>query len=323
MKYIIHTIAILIAISSTAIAQQPELLNKTWKVKQLNTVYHSTERSLFHKDSANNQVNYADLEFTFQAPGTYTMNNGTSSNQGAYAFNSAGDSVTIDGTPYLLVQLNADTFTTRSFSLQIANETGTLDTAYTFMKLYSLSALPVNLLSFSGKQAGDKVELNWSTAQEQNNKEFEIQYSATGASFEPIGKVPGKGNTNSLSQYSFNTFRYTTGKNYYRLKQVDLDGRSTLSRIVMVDVAAQGKPRISIAPNPATDKIKVAVTQPFTTKLQLTITSLTGTPVWTGNLPAGATNTTIFLHSVSKGTYILSAINSKGERVFHDKLVIQ
>jgi hypothetical protein len=323
MKYTIRIIAILITFSSTAAAQQSTLLNKTWKVKQLNTVYHTSNTSLFHKDSATNTMNYADLEFTFQPAGTYTMTNSVSSNQGAWEFNTAGDSVTIDGTPYLLMQLNADSFTTRSFSLQVADATGTLDTAYTFMKLYSLAALPVNLMSFSGKLAGEKVELTWITAQEQNNKEFEIQYSATGSSFETIGKVAGKGNANTVSQYSFSTLRYTTGKNYYRLKQVDFDGRSTLSRIVIVEAAAQGKPLISFSPNPASDKIRVSVTQAFSARLQLSLTNITGKQVWTGSLPAGATSTTIFLHALNKGTYILAAVNSKGEKVFYDKLVIQ
>lgn len=323
MKHTIYIIAILLLMAATATAQT-QLLNKTWKIKQLNTTWQGASTNIFHKDSASNTVNYSTIEYNFQAGGNYTTTTGNNdTNPGTYAFNATGDSVKIDDFTYALIQINADTFTTRSWTLQLADNAGNTDTAYTYMKLYSMTALPVNLLTFTGRMNSDKVELNWATAQEQNNKEFEILYSASGANFETIGKVTGKGNANSISQYTYNTLRYITGKNYYRLKQIDYDGQATLSRIVTVDVEAKGKPQYSITPNPATDRIALSATQPSATRLQLTLTNVTGKQVWTGYLPAGATTTPIYLNTLRKGAYILAAYNSKGEKVFNDKIVIQ
>lgn len=323
MKHTAYIIAILFTSSSNAWAQGTPLLNKTWKVKQLNTVYKTNAVSLFHKDSATNTVNYADMEFTFQPAGDYTVKTATNTNQGTWAFNAAGDSVTIDNVPYKLVQINADSFTTRAYSLQIADGAGNIDTAYTFMKLYSLAALPVNLLSFSGRLINNQVQLNWATAQEQNNKEFEIQYSTTGANFVAIGKVAGKGNANTISQYNYTTGQFKTGNNYYRLKQVDYDGRADYSKIVTITAGDAAQPLISFSPNPASNKITLSLSQAFANKVQLSISDVTGKQVWSGNIQAGTTTSTIYLNSLNKGMYFLTATDHKGEKIFYDKLIIQ
>lgn len=323
MKQLLRIIPILLVISSAAYTQEAQLFNKTWKIKQLLTVYKNSNISLFHKDSANNTTNYTGLEFNFQSANTYTLTTATGTNQGTWAIHAGGDSVTIDGVPYKLEQINTDSFTTRSYSLQLADEAGNFDTAYTYLKLYSLAALPVNLLSFSGRFINNQVQLNWATAQEQNNKEFEIQYSATGSNFETIGKLPGKGNINTISQYNYATSQFRSGTNYYRLKQIDYDGRADHSRIVSIVVDPAGQPRISFSPNPASGKITLSVTQPFSNKVNVSITEVSGKLVWSGSIQAGATTSTIYLHGLHKGMYILTAKDHKGEKLFFGKLIIQ
>jgi hypothetical protein len=323
MKYILRIIVILLVISSSSYAQESQLLNKTWKIKQLLTVYKNSNISLFHKDSTHNTTNYTGLEFNFQPANTYTLTTATGTNQGTWAFHAGGDSVTIDGVPYKLEQINTDSFTTRSYSLQLADEAGNFDTAYTYLKMYSLAALPVNLLNFSGRFANNLVQLNWATAQEQNNKEFEIQYSATGSSFETIGKVTGKGNINTISQYNYTTSQFRSGINYYRLKQIDFDGSADYSKIVSIVVDPAGLPRISFSPNPAPNKITVSLSQPFNNKVSLSINEVSGKLVWSGNIQPGATISTIYLHGLQKGMYILTAKDHKGEKLFFDKLIIQ
>ncbi|TAD83440.1 MAG: T9SS C-terminal target domain-containing protein [Bacteroidetes bacterium] len=91
--------------------------------------------------------------------------------------------------------------------------------------------LPVNLLSFEAALVGNKVVLNWQTAQETNNKGFYVEKSSDGISFSPLGFVAANGN----GKYIYSDFGALTATNYYRLKQVDLDGNYTYSKVVFIE----------------------------------------------------------------------------------------
>ncbi|WP_276479872.1 T9SS type A sorting domain-containing protein [Paraflavitalea pollutisoli] len=321
MKFI-YTILCLLAAATVAQAQQQSLLNKTWKIKQVNTLFHATATNLYHKDSTNNKTDYSTLEFNFQPTNTYSVRSATTSNQGSYVFNAAGDSVTIDQVPYKLMGINADTFVTRSYALQVANEAGDMDTAYIFMKMYSLAALPVNWLSFTGQYLNRQVALHWSTAQEQNNEGFEIQHSTTGADFETIGKIAGKGNTTTVSQYSFKTGHYQAGNNYYRLKQIDLDGRLEYSRVVTIAVA-DANTSITLAPNPATGKVTLRFGHPHSKPVTVVITDASGRQAKQQVIQPGNTTSTIYLNSLNKGIYSLTVKDQQGARLYQEKLIVQ
>ncbi|TZF82589.1 T9SS type A sorting domain-containing protein [Pedobacter sp. BS3] len=102
---------------------------------------------------------------------------------------------------------------------------------------YNVSTLPVSLLSFNGKKQGDNVVLNWNTASEQNNAYFELLRSADGKQFTAIGRKDGHNNSNTPQNYSFTDFSPLAGINYYKLKQVDGDGRETIynDRVVAIE----------------------------------------------------------------------------------------
>lgn len=148
-----------------------------------------------------------------------------------------------------------------------------------------------------------------------------MQYSANGYSFETIGTVPGQINSNLVNHYQFNTTRYQDGKNFYRLKQVDVDGRSTISSVVTIQIGQQGV--ISLAPNPASTRLNLSVNQPVSGRLQLTLTSLTGQQVWATRLAGNSSSITVNLPALTKGVYVVAITNSKGEKLFTNKLVIQ
>lgn len=84
--------------------------------------------------------------------------------------------------------------------------------------------LPVDLLSFSAYESDQGVLLQWTTASELNNSHFEIQRSKEGRTFETIGSQKGHGTTNEQQQYEF-LDKSPHRENYYRLKQVDYDGK--------------------------------------------------------------------------------------------------
>ncbi|WP_199118683.1 T9SS type A sorting domain-containing protein [Pedobacter sp. ASV28] len=99
------------------------------------------------------------------------------------------------------------------------------------------NTLPITLLNFVGKLAGDRINLNWATSSEQNNAYFELIRSEDGKNPKLIGKVQGKGNSAVKQNYSFTDLRPLVGDNYYQLKQVDIDGKNTLSEIIHVNAS--------------------------------------------------------------------------------------
>jgi hypothetical protein len=92
--------------------------------------------------------------------------------------------------------------------------------------------LPIDLLDFSCKAEENGILLNWKTATETNNDYFIVEGSFDGEVFSPVATIDGMGNSTELTEYMFMHSSPPAGTNYYRLKQVDFDGRSKTSSIV-------------------------------------------------------------------------------------------
>lgn len=98
-------------------------------------------------------------------------------------------------------------------------------------------ATPVSLSSFAAKAEGKNAELSWTTAQEKNNAFFEVQHSTNGRNFETVGQVEGKGTTSQKQTYGFTHFGLNASViHYYRLRQVDFDGKFDYSVIKSVQL---------------------------------------------------------------------------------------
>lgn len=95
--------------------------------------------------------------------------------------------------------------------------------------------IPVELISFDYKIFENNVELIWITATETNNKGFEIQRFYK-EKWETIGFIYGKGNSTTINEYKFFDYDLTDGKYYYRLKQIDYDGKSKFSNQLEVEI---------------------------------------------------------------------------------------
>ena len=123
--------------------------------------------------------------------------------------------------------------------------------------------LPVTLTSFTAKSLTDKkVILNWATAQEKNSSHFTIEKSLNGKDFSDAGILFSMGNSELPQQYSF-TDELRTGEKgiiYYRLKMVDMDGKSKHSPIKVVRIGDQ-KANVSILvyPNPVASELRVTL----------------------------------------------------------------
>ncbi len=92
-------------------------------------------------------------------------------------------------------------------------------------------ALPVELTAFSASASEGKIALTWETTTERNNYGFEIERALSEEkAFEKIGFVEGYGNSNSIKTYSFADSNPAEGKAFYRLKQIDFDGKYEYSK---------------------------------------------------------------------------------------------
>ncbi|UFH52151.1 GEVED domain-containing protein [Spirosoma sp. KNUC1025] len=119
------------------------------------------------------------------------------------------------------------------------------------------SPLPVNLVSFEGKWIANKGnELSWITSWEKENDHFEIQRSSVAKSFETIGRVNGKGTTSAVQTYGFvDEIGAQSELMYYRLKQVDVDGRTSYSRIISVWHEVSTSLSVVVYPNPVVEQL--------------------------------------------------------------------
>ncbi len=115
----------------------------------------------------------------------------------------------------------------------------------------------VTWLDFMAKTSKENtIDLFWSTASEKQNSHFDIQRSANGRDWTTIGTVKGNGTTAAKNTYKFNDNAPLSRLNYYRLKQVDFDGKFDYSPTVSVNILTSGK-GLTIYPNPVSDKLNV------------------------------------------------------------------
>ncbi|HEY0979138.1 MAG TPA: T9SS type A sorting domain-containing protein [Flavobacteriales bacterium] len=138
----------------------------------------------------------------------------------------------------------------------------------------SLEALPIELLSWTGKCDGDRVLLEWITATEQNNDLFTIERSLDALSWEPIGTVQGAGNSLNTLNYSFED-RAPANMAYYRLRQTDFDGTSVLSAVIPAGCNTPDGIDIVSAWDDGTD-LNVMVSSTFSGNFELTLMDAQG-----------------------------------------------
>ena len=119
------------------------------------------------------------------------------------------------------------------------------------------TVVPIQLLGFRAYLEDAQVRLTWATASEQNNQYFEIQRRTEGNEFETIGTVKGAGNSTEKLNYSLIDAALPTNNSfYYRLKQVDFDGKSVYSNVIAIQKKTK-TPSVKVFPNPAFSEIEL------------------------------------------------------------------
>jgi hypothetical protein len=168
--------------------------------------------------------------------------------------------------------------------------------------------LPVTLEAFTASYRNGQVQLSWSTATELNASHFEILRSTNGADYAVIGTVNATGSTSSITHYSYNDATATDSRNYYRLRIVDLDGSSELSKIISIRANANGITLNSLYPNPVADELVIEWNGISNVKTQVTVRNLQGQLLQTSTVTtvAGFNQLKLNTSLLPAGQYFLS-----------------
>jgi len=221
------------------------------------------------------------------------------------------------GSSLQYVDDNLANLATGYYYVDITNSGSRIITAPVWYTRSDLGALPVNFSSFTAQKQDKIVKLNWSTEQEVNSSRFIIERSADGRTWQSIAGIAAAGNSSNHLEYMAYDNLPLNGTSYYRIKQVDKDGRTQVSvvRTVRFDFGYS----ITVAPNPAKDVVVVTMDRINNAASTIQFFNAAGNIVYTEqtNLSKLNINTTAF----ARGLYFIKIINA-GE-VATQKLLLQ
>lgn len=112
--------------------------------------------------------------------------------------------------------------------------------------------LPINWLSFDAVRSGNNGLLTWKVSNEESNERYELQRSLNGIDYSPIASIVKSGSGNSVMSYNYTDVGIDalgSAVIYYRLKQINIDGRSSLSEVRILKLG-KGNGEITVFPNP-------------------------------------------------------------------------
>ena len=180
--------------------------------------------------------------------------------------------------------------------------------------------LPINLLNFKVTQKQKAVDVSWATSSEQNSSHFEIERSINVNNFTKIGSIQSMGNSANMKEYFFKDSYPEIGKNYYRLRSVDINGTSKYSNIQ--SAIFSGNLHMVVSPNPATEKITIHSSSPLKIPVVVIVSDALGRIVVsiTGNLNSLIQ---IPLLTLNKGNYFLKVVNKTSFQVLHQQAFIK
>ena len=184
-------------------------------------------------------------------------------------------------------------------------------------------SLPISLVTFYGETKKNEHTLYWKTATEINNAGFELQRSIDGVNFSKIAVVSSRGANGNSTQsldYSYTDKTAFYGKSYYRLKQIDKDGRSTLSSIVLLTKATTNLLTVNaVYPNPVRDQLNVSIVSAARQVVTIKVNDVYGRMVsqQVFNVSEGSNNYQMNVKTLSSGNYFIHVIttNSTSEQI--------
>lgn len=184
---------------------------------------------------------------------------------------------------------NSVTFKTGAYvDNDASNSQSTKDRNFSlyFKNIGTLTTLPVRLLSFSARPVSKTdVQIKWVTELEVDNKQFEIQRSFDGKNFETVA-IALSFDVNGIRSYTI-TDKLPAGspsKVFYRIKQIDLDYKFSISKIITINLEESNNPFVKLTPNPVVNEFSIIFENSNTPVSAIRIVDMNGREVFRNSL---------------------------------------
>ncbi len=188
----------------------------------------------------------------------------------------------------------------------------------------STAPLPIELINFEAIPGSDGVTLKWATASELNNQYFQVESSLDGKTWTNVGKkIDGQGTKQTRTDYQTLDETPFVGTSYYRLRQIDFDGKFTFSNVVQVNFKYEVS--LKLFPNPSNGGLVTLKLNaiPPSARLLVKVTSLQGVEVLryqTENPEKGDMVKQLDLKGLVSGPYLVTV--EVGDHLFQAKLIV-
>jgi hypothetical protein len=178
---------------------------------------------------------------------------------------------------------------------------------------YIYGPFPLSWLSFTGQKVDASALLKWETSSELNTSYFIVERSVDGVAFkEEIGKVSAKGTTYQISSYTFTDAKPYIGINYYRLRQIDKDGKYSYSSVVAIDFATAVE--INFYPNPVSSELRLNISSGSFFGWSYRLYEASGKLIMASGISSQFTS--IGMNNLQPGLYYLAINSLKGTSAF-------
>lgn len=175
----------------------------------------------------------------------------------------------------------------------------------------TMNPLPITLVEWNGQCEGNVVKLTWTTASEQDNHHFTIEKSRDANDWSAIGIVPGAGNSSGMISYAF-TDDGAQGLAYYRLRQTDINGTTTVSNVIAVGCGSDNGIAIVNAWDDG-DYLHLVVSSTLDAVYDLTLMDAQGKVMTTRAsqvINTGTTTLRVDKRGIATGIYMVQLLNS-------------
>jgi len=185
------------------------------------------------------------------------------------------------------------------------------NTFYQYVKIVRSIMLPVRLVDFTAKPLNNNAELQWVVNNEMNIDKYSVEFSKDGKTFSNVGNVAATGIQAIEKRYRFVHTGIINGKNYYRIRMIDKDGKYTYSpvRVVVID-----NNKVSVYPNPFHQYVNITTNNNVTSTAE--VLDATGKLLLRKTF---ANRTLLQINNIAEGVYIIR-IND-GENVHSFKVL--
>lgn len=168
-----------------------------------------------------------------------------------------------------------------------------------------LGPLPVELLSFNGKEVNEMHVLDWVTSMELNSSHFVIEHSANANFYSELGMVTAAGNSPVENKYTFTNKKPVIGNNFYRLKMVDLDEQYKYSNVILLKLMKNNTSMV-VYPNPAANILNLELNGfVMNTKLQIEVMDAGGKMLKSDSYMTDNQKYTLDVSAYANGLYFL------------------